>query len=510
MDALQQTYGIVAERWVSFTTALVFLFTVLVVPSALHHARMSAIPLVGGEIGSLEKRRMAYLTSSRALYNQGYRMFKDGLFRITTSRKSPVVVLSSKFLPELKKLPDSVLSVTAAFDELMESKYTGIETDFPIVPATIKAQLTPALARLNATISREVGEALALEMPAAEDWTEVNINGILMRVVAMASGRVFIGPELCRNEEYLAAAINYSVDVMTAQRAVLQIRPWLRPLLARRLPEVKRVQRRLKEADAFLRPVVEQRKRAAEDASREKPDDMLQWFIDAKAGSSQLLAKIQLILSFAAIHTTTLTATNFFYDVASLPDFAAQVCDEIREALASNGGAFTSNALQSMKMLDSALKETLRVHPPGLASFQRKVLQSFTLSNRQVVPAGVMIEIPTVAINSDTAVFPDADRFDPLRFYKLRKQAREEGSVEAAALNQFVSISQSSLTFGYGRHACPGRFFAANEMKMIVAHALLKYDFRLSEGSCERYPNIEFAAMSLPDASKRLLCRVKE
>lgn len=292
----------------------------------------------------------------------------------------------------------------------MEGKYTGIQTDISIIPTTIKTQLTPALsrrhlaasahqggkltgraARLNATISQEVSEALDLEMPSAKDWTEININRILMRVVAMASGRVFVGPELCRNEKYLTAAIDYSVDVMVAQRAVQEMRPWLRPFLARRLPKVKQVQRRLKEADEILRPVVEQRRRAAQDASYEKPDDMLQWLIDSQdqAGvqSSEDLARMQLLLSFAAIHTTTLTATNVFvalpppvpdeacvlaltrgsfYDVASLPGFAAQVCDEMREALASNGGAFTSSALQSMKMLDSAFKETLRLHPPGL------------------------------------------------------------------------------------------------------------------------------------------------
>lgn len=106
------------------------------------------------------------------------------------------------------------------------------------------------------------------------------------------------------------------------------------------------------------------------------------------------------------------------------------------------------------------------------------------------------VEIPTVAINSDNSVFADADQFDPLRFYKLRRQAQEDGRVETSALNQFVSISQNSLPFGYGRHACPGRFFAADEIKMIVAQALLKYDFRLSEGSSQRYPNIEYAGMA--------------
>lgn len=74
MDALQQTSSLIAERWVTLTTALVFLLAAVVAPSVLRHVRMSAIPLVGGEAGSLEKRRDAYLNSSRAIYKQGYQM----------------------------------------------------------------------------------------------------------------------------------------------------------------------------------------------------------------------------------------------------------------------------------------------------------------------------------------------------------------------------------------------------------------------------------------------------
>lgn len=94
MDVLK-TYEILAERWISLTTALVFLFAFLVVPDVLHQVRVSAIPLVGREIGNAEKRRQAYLTNSRALYEQGYRMVgRPASGR--ASHKSHVVPRSSK------------------------------------------------------------------------------------------------------------------------------------------------------------------------------------------------------------------------------------------------------------------------------------------------------------------------------------------------------------------------------------------------------------------------------
>lgn len=49
--------------------------------------------------------------------------------------------------------------------------------------------------------------------------------------------------------------------------------------------------------------------------------------------------------------------------MAALPDFITELREEIKEALAENGGVFSSNALQSMKKLDSFLKETLRLYP---------------------------------------------------------------------------------------------------------------------------------------------------
>lgn len=168
--------------------------------------------------------------------------------------------------------------------------------------------------RLNPVVADEVADALRTELPQSCSWTEVKIMEKIMRVVAIASGRVFVGPELCRNEEYLNASINYTVEVLEAVRAVSEIVPWLRLFLANRTPEVKKVRRCIKEADKFLRPVVTARREAAKNPDYQKPDDLLEWITDAQSKfgnkDDKELARIQLSTSFAAIHTTTITATN--------------------------------------------------------------------------------------------------------------------------------------------------------------------------------------------------------
>lgn len=199
-----------------------------------------------------------------------------------------------------------------------------------------------------------------------------------------------------------------------------------------------------------------------------------------------------------------------FYNLAAYPHYIPELRDEIRRVLDEHGGVFTTSGLQAMKKLDSFIKETMRLNPSSFATFQRKVNKTVTLSNGQVIPAGVVIQIPADAIAHDPEVFPNPDQFDPWRFYRLREEARSTGKAEEAAHHQFVSVSPENLTvclpvlfsinnipltlfqFGYGRHACPGRFFAANEIKMVIANFILAYDMKLPDGVIERYPNIAF------------------
>jgi cytochrome P450 len=172
--------------------------------------------------------------------------------------------------------------------------------------------------------------------------------------------------------------------------------------------------------------------------------------------------------------------------------------------MAENGGTITTRALQQMVKLDSFMKETSRFCS-GVANFQRKVLRGFTLSNGQYIPPGVIIEAPSHAIYMDDANFPPnskpADVFDGFRYYKLR----QSGTVTDHARNQFVATNEHDLGFGYGRHSCPGRFFAAIEIKMVLARLLLDFDFKNEDGSTVRYAQIDRGSITRPDVSKNLL-----
>lgn len=273
--------------------------------------------------------------------------------------------------------------------QVMHPEYTNANARRRIIPHVVQRDLTPSLSmlahhtiniekrklitttgRLNPIISEEVNLAFQEELPPCKEWTRVPLNKHLLRIVAKVSGRIFVGPELCRTEEYIDTAINYTVMTMQAVHAITNVVKSERKSKADALPEVKELKARQKVANEFIKPVIEARKKAMrENPDFQKPDDTLQWILDdgqSKYGEQddQELTEIQLSLTFAAIHTTTMTATNAMYCLAVMPDLVPELREEVRTVLKEYGD-FTSAALQKMKKLDSFLREVMRVYPLG-------------------------------------------------------------------------------------------------------------------------------------------------
>lgn len=73
MDVIESLTTVVAERWVIVSTAILVLAASLWAPVLVSKFRTWQIPIIGQELGSVEKRRQAYLGGARKLYNEGYR-----------------------------------------------------------------------------------------------------------------------------------------------------------------------------------------------------------------------------------------------------------------------------------------------------------------------------------------------------------------------------------------------------------------------------------------------------
>lgn len=99
---------------------------------------------------------------------------------------------------------------------------------------------------------------------------------------------------------------------------------------------------------------------------------------------------------------------------------------------------------------------------------------------------------------------PPFDEFHPFRYSNMRSFEGEENK------HQFVSTSPESVSFGHGQWACPGRFFASNEIKVILIELLKNYDIRLGpngEGQVEEFKRPKtytVDTMCVPDPTAKI------
>ena len=124
----------------------------------------------------------------------------------------------------------------------------------------------------------------------------------------------------------------------------------------------------------------------------------------------------------------------------------------------------------------------------------RDICEPLTLSDGTYLPKGITVSANVYQITHDPAILQsesDPNSFDGLRYYNMRNQLTKTGPDDKAVAgkHQFVSISNSSMMFGYGKHACPGRFFAGNEIKLILAKVLMTFDIKIIPEAKGRYPN---------------------
>jgi cytochrome P450 len=231
-------------------------------------------------------------------------------------------------------------------------------------------------------------------------------------------------------------------------------------------------------------------------ADVEEPNDFLQWSIqqakmlkDPQQSHPYSLARRLMVVNFSSIHTSSLAVTFALNDLAKDPEHIEQLRQEISESLEHHGGDWNKNSLASMTKLDSAMRESQRLNNGNFITVVRKVVHpdGVTTPSGFKLPYGTIVGVPGYAMHHDDNLYSDAEEYHPFRFSEMAAAQSKEagGEVDGKAekllgktRHTWVTTSPEYTPFGHGRYACPGRFFASTELKILLAYLIFHYDIQ--------------------------------
>lgn len=285
---------------------------------------------------------------------------------------------------------------------------------------------------------------------------------------------MFVGLPLCRNSDWIELNKEYTVGIAKTAIFLGLLPPVLRPIVS---PFLMGISKGIKRATRHVEPLIQERLEQEAQHGKDwpgKPNDIITWMLDDKPRSLRALAITLLGINFASIHTTTIAFTFVLFELATRPEYVQPLRDEIEAVINDEG--WSKDSVRKLRKLDSFIKECLRVSNFHIVTMARKARKDFTFSDGTTVPAGSMVVVPFNPVHTDGDNYVNPDKFDGFRFERMRAQEGEE------AKHQLLSLGVDYVLFGHGRHACPGRFFVVNELKVMLAHVLLNYDIKMADG----------------------------
>ncbi|KUJ21322.1 trichothecene C-8 hydroxylase [Mollisia scopiformis] len=459
--------------------AIGVILSIIVASQLISHLKLSRAlsryPLVNPKWGPAEKAE--FTTSAASILAKGVEMAKGKPFRLN-EKSRPRLVIPPKYMDEIKN--DKRLDFHDFVAKEFFSTYPGFDgfsADQTIFQDAVRTQLTQALALTIQPIAAETPNTLNLVYGSAPDWQEIVLTPALLKSISRLSALIFLGESFMNNPDWQRISVMYTVDVFMAAKALNNWPAPLRPIVHWFLPECRKIREEVKVAKDLIQPEVDKRRKELaenEGKPRRKVLDSVDWFTASAKGREFGYANAELSLAMAAIHTTSNTLGFAMFDLVENPEYFDLLREEIKRVWEEDG-RWEKNTLYKLKLMDSVLKESMRLHPHSLLKMPRQAKEEISLSDGITIPKSAFISMGPVLMK-DPTIFPNVDKFDGHRFLNLRNAPGNENK------HQFVTTSPECNVFGHGQHACPGRFFASNEIKLLLAHMVMYYDWKLPDG----------------------------
>ncbi|KAI9797225.1 MAG: hypothetical protein M1835_001581 [Candelina submexicana] len=468
-----------------------------------------ALPWIGwrSEIFSAPGARLRAMLDVNATLEEGYRKYSKQAksFILPLWPMEPSVIVPQTSIKWLIRQRDEVVSFKAAILDRTQSHWTFM-SDHIMAHDThrevIVRYLNQKLASLIPATSHELAACFEEFWGVdTQKWNDILVFDDMMKMVARASNRVF-NKEVCRNETFFYHDVSVAQYIAIYAFLIRAAPPLIRSAFAQllRIPLTYHHYR----CSQYLQPIVKQRladigrKQQDETFVYEEPNEFLSWIVsDAYARNDPLdldptmITYRMLVMNFAAIYPSSITITNVLLNLfSSAPEkgFVEGIREEATRILADGNGMFTKAGLDKMVRTDSAIRESMRLSSLTSKGLDRTIVakEGLTMEDGVFLPQGTKVGTALYSIHRDESFYTNANKYDAFRFSRPLEEAKQDLSVIEAApalgdMPQNAPLTQTSdtfLEFGHGRHACPGRFFASVQLKLLIASLVLNYDVK--------------------------------
>lgn len=228
-----------------------------------------------------------------------------------------------------------------------------------------------------------------------------------------------------------------------------------------------------------------------------RQSDFLQWIIPRAAQhGSEHLNPSKLCERLLAVNTMFVFAMSYVFahcviDICASPDrkrFLDGMAEECQTVTARHdGGLASKDAVEQFYRVESAIRESMRLSDVGVVTMPRDVVgdKPLDLGNGIVCPPGTRLMYPTQPMHLDPELWPNPLTYNAFRFsdpFEKAVQGTQFTSVEDSTgkeRERLVDVTNSFFAWGYGKKACPGRWYASQTIKQAMAYMVMNYDVEL-------------------------------
>jgi hypothetical protein len=258
------------------------------------------------------------------------------------------------------------------------------------------------------------------------------------------------GPELDRLRDLLTDVLAFTESPLSVLPPMMRVLGWM--------PRLRRFNAQLRDTDALIFSLIEQRRAELAAGGGADRDDILSMLLAARhqdeSAMSEQELRDELMTALVAGHETSASQLAWALErLAREPAARARLVEEV-------------DAGESDEYLSAAITEILRLRPVLPNAEPRLTKREVEIGGYRY-PPGVVLMASAYLVHHDPEIYPEPRAFRPERF---------------------LGTSPGTYTwipFGGGRRRCLGASFAVQEMKVVLRAALRRYEIRAVSGRPE-------------------------